>query len=114
MTERVVCTSSELVERSQGVRFELQRGAEILAAFVIRYNGRVHGWVNRCPHQGMELDWNPGEFFDCDKEYLVCASHGALFRPDSGECIGSPCTGSGLERVSVYEDSGMIYLKPES
>ena len=25
---------------------------------------RIHAFENRCPHTGIGLDWNPGEFMD--------------------------------------------------
>jgi nitrite reductase/ring-hydroxylating ferredoxin subunit len=60
----------------------------------------------------VELDWQHGEFFDDSKLYLICATHGALYAPESGHCLGGRCNGKGLEPVSVIERDGLIYLTP--
>ena len=84
-----------------------------LIAFVIRYRGRVHAYLNECRHQCTELDWNPGEFFDAERLYLVCATHGALYEPDSGLCVDGPCRGARLAGVAVIERNGAIYCSEE-
>jgi nitrite reductase/ring-hydroxylating ferredoxin subunit len=57
-----------------------------------------------------ELDWNFGHFLDSDKEFLVCASHGALYDPLTGLCVAGPCRGRSLEAVDVSEVDGKIVL----
>jgi nitrite reductase/ring-hydroxylating ferredoxin subunit len=104
-TERLICASNALEEGGTGQRFECSGRA----AFAIRYAGRVHGWRNRCPHALTELDWLPGEFFDSAKLYLICATHGAQFEPDTGYCIGGPCRGQRLFPVPVIERDGAVY-----
>ena len=58
----------------------------------------------------LELDWEPGEVFDLDGEYLICANHGALYEPETGACAGGPCNGVGLEPLIVVETEGKVYL----
>ena len=108
---RVICASEALEERGEGVRFEL-RPAEPGAAggFAIRAFGKVHAYVNRCPHLGTELDWQAGEFFDFARLYLVCSTHGAIFEPATGHCVAGPCRGASLERVEVRECDGRVML----
>ena len=78
---------------------------------MVRHRGRVYGYVNRCAHIGVEMDWRPGEFFDDSGLYLICATHGAVYRPETGECIAGPCRGARLEPLDVVELDGGIYLK---
>ena len=77
----MICPSGALADGGTGVRFELERPLATPAAsrpafettgFVIRFMGLVHGYVNRCPHAGTELDWQPGEFFEEARIYLGC------------------------------------------
>ena len=89
-----------------------RRGSEE-AAFAVRFRGRVHAFLNRCGHVPVELDWQQGEFFDGSGLYLICATHGALYAPDSGRCLGGRCNGKGLEAVPVAEDDGWIVLIEE-
>ena len=111
-TERLICPSAELEDSRRGVRFELERTGGAVAAFVVRFEGRVHAYLNRCAHLPMELDWRPGEFFDAEGLVLICSTHGALYAPESGACIGGRCIGcGGLAPVAVEERGGAVYLK---
>jgi nitrite reductase/ring-hydroxylating ferredoxin subunit len=107
----VVCPSSRLAEGGDGVRFEVRRGAAAHAAFAIRHEGRVHAYLNRCAHVGVELDWQPGRFFDADGMVLICSTHGALYDPATGACLGGPCAGAGLVPVAVDEVDGEVVLR---
>lgn len=106
----VVCNSAALVESGDGVRFEVDRGGRRHAAFAIRFGGRVYAYLNRCAHVGVELDWQPGRFFDADGIDLICSTHGALYDPATGECRGGPCRGGALERIAIEEVDGQVVL----
>lgn len=109
--ERLICASVDLQNEGPGVRFELIRHDLPVPAFVIRYGGKVHGYINRCGHVPVELDFQPGEFFDHSRLYLICATHGALYDPASGACLGGRCSGRGLVKLDVVEHDGAVYLK---
>ena len=111
--ERLICASSELGDSKRGVRFEVRRAGEPVPAFAVRFEGRVHAYLNRCAHVAMELDWRPGDFFDAGGLVLICSTHGALYAPDSGECLGGPCSG-GLQTLAVAERDGGVYLKEDN
>ncbi len=112
-SERLICPSNALGDGGLGVRFDVERGGETLPAFAVRFRGVVHAYVNECRHQCTELDWNPGEFFDAERLYLICATHGALYQPDTGLCIDGPCRGARLSTVAVVEHDGGIYCSEE-
>lgn len=107
----MICASVEVTEGGKGVRFEIPTESGLRPAFVVRHGGRVYGYVNRCAHIGVELDWQPGEFFDDSGLYLICATHGATYLPESGECIAGPCRGARLTRLDILEHDGGVYLK---
>ena len=111
--ERLICPSAALADGGSGMRFEIERGGETMGAFAIRFRGVVHAYVNECRHQSTELDWNPGEFFEADRLYLICATHGALYEPDTGLCIEGPCRGARLSSVAVSERDGAIYCSED-
>jgi nitrite reductase/ring-hydroxylating ferredoxin subunit len=107
----LICAAGALVEGGRGVRFDLPPPArQPSTGFVVRYDGAVHAYANRCPHLGVELDWQPGEFFEGTGLYLVCSTHGALFEPTSGFCIAGPCRGASLEKIPVAEMGERIVL----
>ena len=37
-----------------------------------------------------------------------CGCHGAVYRPDTGECAGGPCRG-GLVKIAVTEHGGVVH-----
>jgi nitrite reductase/ring-hydroxylating ferredoxin subunit len=112
--ERLICGSDELVDGGEGVRFEVTRRGENLPAFVVRWRTKPFAFINECMHQATELDWNAGDFFDESGLYLMCATHGAMYEPDSGLCIAGPCRGSRLAAVGVYErDNGIFFAEDE-
>lgn len=109
--ERLICASADLQNEGPGVRFELTRHGQPVPAFVIRYGGKVYGYINRCGHVPVELDFQPGEFFDHSRLYLICATHGALYDPATGACLGGRCSGRGLVKLDAVERDGAVYLK---
>lgn len=108
-----ICESAALQDGGDGVRFIVTLGDENAPAFVIRHEGEPHAYLNRCAHVSVELDWMPGRFFDNEGLYLVCATHGAVYRPESGLCVGGPCNGRSLEPVAIVERDGHIFLKAD-
>jgi len=108
--ERLICAANDLVDQGRGVRFELDRYGKPQPAFVVRYNGTPHAFLNQCRHVPVELDWQEGEFFDDSRLYLICSTHGALYHPASGHCLGGRCAGRGLIPVPVVERDGHVYL----
>lgn len=109
--KRVICRSAALAESGTGVRFEVEYFGEPAPAFVVRYKGKAHGYLNRCAHVAMELDWQEGVFFDSDRRDLLCSTHGATYDTASGRCVGGPCNGTPLVKLRVEERDGMIYFK---
>jgi nitrite reductase/ring-hydroxylating ferredoxin subunit len=103
-----VCASSELQEGGLAVPFEVVYAGQTCRAFAIRYQGQAQAYLNRCTHVPMELDWQPNRIFDDSGQWLLCASHGAAYRPDTGQCAGGPCRG-GLVKISVSERDRLIF-----
>lgn len=104
-----ICGSDELIERGPGFRFEVIRAGQPAPAFVVRYKGRACAFINRCAHVPVELDWEPGQFFDPARVYLICATHGAIYEPNSGRCIAGACKGAKLTPIAVEEHDGSIF-----
>lgn len=92
-------------------KFTLKRGGRDLEALLVNYDGTHFAYVNRCPHTGITLDWVNNQFFSSDSRYLMCATHGAVFEPPSGECIWGPCVGLSLQRLPIEIADGRIYAR---
>lgn len=112
--ERLICDSGLLLDSGDGVRFEVTYRGRAEPAFAIRYEGRVRAYLNRCAHMPMELDWKPGKFFDGEGLLLICSTHGAVFEPDTGMCLGGPCFNGGLVPLEIEERDGRVLLKENS
>jgi nitrite reductase/ring-hydroxylating ferredoxin subunit len=109
-----LCSSADLVDGARGVRFEVLYNSERAPAFVVRHAGKTAAFLNRCAHVAMELDWQPGDFFEPDGELLICATHGALYDPATGACRGGACAGhGGLRALKTIEQEGTVYWIPE-
>lgn len=108
-----VCEASVLEEGGKGVRFPVTAAGEDATGFVVRYHGKVYAYLNRCAHVSIELDWNPGDFFDVGGLYLMCSTHGAIYVPETGRCAGGPCRGGRLRPISILEQGGRIFWRPD-
>ncbi len=109
--ERLICAAGELAEAGLGVRFQVEYFGEPAPAFAVRKGGRVHGYLNRCAHVAMELDWQAGVFFDSNGLDLLCSTHGAVYEASSGRCLGGPCNGNALVKLRIEERDGSVYFK---
>ncbi|ABE45561.1 Rieske (2Fe-2S) protein [Polaromonas sp. JS666] len=103
-----LCNASDLVEGGEAVPFDIDYAGLTCRAFAIRFEGLPHAYLNRCTHVAMELDWQPNQVFDDSGQWLLCASHGAAYRPDTGQCAGGPCQG-GLIKITLSENDGVVY-----
>jgi nitrite reductase/ring-hydroxylating ferredoxin subunit len=107
-----ICESAQLADGGDGVRFSVIANGVEREAFVVRYQGTVVGYLNRCAHTGLELDWMPGRFLDSERRWLICAAHGALYDPATGACAAGPCAGRGaLMPVRIVEIDGAVYWR---
>ena len=81
---------------------------EQLRVLLLRRGDAVWGYVNRCPHFSIPLNFEPNVFCTYDGEILMCAHHSAMFRFESGECIDGPCLGHRLTRVPIEVMDGNV------
>jgi nitrite reductase/ring-hydroxylating ferredoxin subunit len=106
-----ICERSALQDGGVAARFAFEFDGRTYAGIAYDFGGEVHAVVNSCPHRGTELDWQPGQVFDESGLYLVCATHGALFEPDTGRCVGGPCQGASLKRIAVDVIGNTVHLR---
>lgn len=102
-----LCNSKDLVNSGLAVPFDVIYQGQTCTAFAIRYAGEVHAYLNRCSHVAMEMDYQPNQFFDLTGHWIICATHGAMYHPKSGQCRGGPCRG-GLVKIAITESDGVV------
>ena len=103
-----LCNSADLVNSGPAVAFEVIYGGRSCPAFAIRYQGQAHAYLNRCAHVPMEMDYQPNRFFDSTGHWLICATHGAMYQPQTGACRSGPCRG-GLIKIDLSELEGRVH-----
>lgn len=103
-----LCPSADLLEGGDAVGFDLLYDGRACRAFAVRFQGRVFAYLNRCTHVAMEMDFRPNRFFDATGQWLICATHGAVYRPDTGACAGGPCNGA-LTPIALAETDGVVH-----
>lgn len=107
-----VCSSSDLAERGLAVVWDVLEYGRPVRAFVLRFGGTPRAYLNRCAHVPTEMDWQPGEFLDLEKRWILCSIHGAVYEPADGRCVGGPCLGKRLKALPVEERDGQVYWYP--
>jgi nitrite reductase/ring-hydroxylating ferredoxin subunit len=107
-----LCASADLAERGKAIVFDVMLWGAAARAFALRFDGKVVAYLNRCAHVPTEMDWQPGEFLDMDRRWILCTVHGAAYEPADGHCIGGPCGRGRLMPVATREDAGKVYWYP--
>jgi len=106
MSQVFLCQLDQL-DPVEGLGVELEDGTAVL---LFRRGERVIAWHNSCPHRGIRLEWQPNQFLDYEKQFIQCATHGALFGIEDGTCVAGPCPGEQLEALTYTVRDGAVYL----
>ncbi len=93
--------------------FRLVRGGRYVNCFLFRLKGKLIAYENKCRHIPVSLDYDDARFFDAQRRYIVCQTHGALYEPSSGECVEGPCVGASLYPVSLDVTASGIFVESE-
>ena len=107
-----ICASADLHEKERAVLFDVVHHRQPARAFALRFDGAVVAYLNRCLHVPTELDWQPGEFLDSGREFIICSIHGAAYAPRDGQCIGGPCGRGKLLRIDAFEQDDAVWWRP--
>lgn len=106
---RFLCLSNDIAD-GEGKGFVFGSGPTRHAIFLVRKGGEILAYANSCPHRGTPLDWRPNQFLSLDKRYILCATHGALFRFEDGYCFSGPCAGSRLESIPLTKKGDELHI----
>ncbi len=101
----LICAVDD-IEEGQSKGFELGDRS----IFVVKKDGALYAYHNRCPHLGVELEWQEDRFLDPDGALIQCSTHGALFLIEDGQCISGPCSGDQLESVKIEIRGDSLYV----
>jgi nitrite reductase/ring-hydroxylating ferredoxin subunit len=104
---RLLCTMDELADGSAR-GFSTTGGDDDV--FVVRRGDAVYGYRNRCPHNGVGLEYQKDMFLSADGSEIVCYAHGAHFDITCGRCTYGPCLGESLQRVTLKVEGGHVMM----
>jgi len=107
---KLVARVGELVHGASK-KFQIPRGEFKTEGLLVNYQGNFYAYLNRCPHVGISLDWVDNQFFTVDRRYLMCANHGAVFEPRTGECVWGPCVGAALQNLPLEIEGDKIFAR---
>lgn len=107
-----ICSLNDIPSR-RARAFQLLRrgeggGKKAWSIFIVRWGNQIFGYVNQCPHQRVNLDWERNQFLDPNGLRLMCGKHGSMFEIGTGRCVEGPCTGQSLEPIAVSVVDGDV------
>lgn len=91
--------------------FSINTGDVQQELFIVRRGNNLYAYLNRCPHTGVTLNWQPHQFMDLTGTVIQCSTHGAQFRIHDGFCTYGPCAGKFLTALTLMLDNGRIKIK---
>jgi len=99
MTDQRLCNIHD-VDEEDSKEFFVKKGEMDQSLLVVKKDGLLSVFVNSCPHLGVPMNMEPDRFLDSEKNFIMCSTHGALFKIDDGECVHGPCLGENLTPVN--------------
>jgi nitrite reductase/ring-hydroxylating ferredoxin subunit len=106
---RVKIARIDELKNGQTKKFKVRRADRVTEAFLIRKGGEYYAYLNLCRHWMVGLDYDDNDFLTDDGDWVVCKSHGALYRPETGECESGPCNGAALYRIPLEQDPEAVW-----
>ncbi len=101
----------EDIPDGEGKGFTIDTASGREEIFVVRRGQQAFAYVNSCPHNGTPLDRVEHQFMTPDKQFIMCATHGAQFRVEDGFCIDGPCGGDSLDNLTLKVEDGLVVLE---
>lgn len=95
----------EDIDEPGALGFLLGDGDWPFRGFVVRREDKLYAYANVCPHARHPLDMLPDAFLVRDGSMIRCGSHGAMFVPETGECVIGPCVGARLLALEARQDA---------
>lgn len=100
--------SIETIADGKARNFVLQMRAGRFHGFIVRRGDAAFAYVDRCPHMGLPLAQTLDDYLTPSGDLIACSWHSALFKVDTGECVGGPCPGQRLTPWPVAVIDGIL------
>ena len=93
--------------------FRIVKNGRFVGGFVVCFEDNYYGYENKCRHIPISLDYGDEQFFDEERRFLVCQTHGAVYEPKTGLCTDGPCRGASLYEIPLTVEKGAIFAESE-
>jgi nitrite reductase/ring-hydroxylating ferredoxin subunit len=87
-----------------------EQGRPREALVLLGPDGEPRAYLNLCRHLPVPLDGGSKHYLTRGGEYLLCGTHGALFRRDDGLCVQGPCKNLSLFPLTLVEEAGVLHV----
>ena len=108
--EKISIADVDGLADGDALSFEFYNEQQKLRGFMVKQNGNLHAYLNRCPHTGVNLEWQPNQFFDRTGQFIQCSTHGARFNVNDGLCIFGPCQGRSLKALKIELSGKSVFI----
>lgn len=111
--ERAACRLDALADPG-ALEFLVGEGEWPFRGLVVRHRGELRAYANWCPHKGHPLNLAAEQLLVTVRGFgtlLHCASHGAVFVPETGLCVDGPCGGRSLKRLECRVEGGVVWVR---
>lgn len=99
---------SEALADGQHLKLKMVFEGRDEECLIVRFDGKVYAYINRCVHMPRRLDCELNRVFDETGRYLRCSMHGIVYTPETGTSVSAMCEGDQLRAVGVYEENGEV------
>lgn len=103
-----LCALDDIPDPGAKGPFAVIIDGERVGVFVVRIDGHVTAFVDRCPHARAPLEMEPDQFLDLSGSEILCSMHGARFDPATGACVLGPCRGKRLTPYAITLRLGRV------
>lgn len=109
-TEKTRIAASAQLAENATIKFTFESSEGKQEGFVFFRSGQYYAYQNTCAHLSLSLDMEDDDFFTVDGDMLQCKTHGAVYIPETGECVGGPCVGDWLRKLNLEVRLGEVFL----
>jgi len=112
---RIQIAAADEIEEGKTVTFSFTHNDRPQEGFVGRFKGKLFAYENTCRHIPISLDYGDNRFFTNEGDALMCQTHGAVYKPDTGLCVRGPCAGASLYPLEIVEEDEVVWFagKPD-
>lgn len=92
------------------LKFRIDDPADPREGFLVRIDGELRAFENRCPHWEVDLDLGLGDPYLADLDRIFCRNHAAIFDPRTGRCESGPPLGRSIRQFPIVVEGGEVYV----